>query len=196
MKLVGLTGGIGAGKSTVAALLDARGAVVIDADAVVRELQAPGTPVFAAIVDRFGPGVVTPEGDLDRSALAGIVFADPGARADLEAIVHPAVRAELLARVRGWEESDRVVVLEVPLLVESEGSYPVQAVVVVDAPEEVAVARLVARGLSSSDARARVDAQIDRATRLAAADRVIDNAGDPAALDAQVEALWHWIGRL
>ena len=196
MKVVGLTGGIGAGKSTVSARLAARGAVVVDADAVVKELQAAGTPVFEAIVERFGPGVVGPDGELDRPALAALVFGDPEALADLNGLVHPAVGAEILGRVAAHEGTDRVVVLDVPLLVES-GRYRAAGVIVVDVPPEVAVARLVRdRGMTEDEARARMARQATREERLARADLVIDNSGPPEALDEAVDRAWAWIGSL
>jgi dephospho-CoA kinase len=196
VKVVGLTGGIGAGKSTVSARLAARGAVVVDADAVVKELQAAGTPVFEAIVERFGPGVVGSDGELDRPALAGLVFGDPEALADLNGLVHPAVGAEILGRVAAHEGTDRVVVLDVPLLVES-GRYRAAGVIVVDVPPEVAVARLVRdRGMTEDEARARMARQATREERLARADLVIDNSGPPEALDEAVDRAWAWIATL
>src|SRR5215216_1012378 len=183
MKLVGLTGGIGAGKSSVSARLAARGAVIVDADAIVREVQAKGTPVFEAIVERFGPGVVGPDGELDRPALASIVFGDPEALKELNGLVHPAVGAEVLRRVDEQRGRDRVVVLDVPLLVES-GRYQASGVIVVDAPPDVAVERLARdRGMTEEDARARMARQVSREERLAEADFVIDNSGTPEALD-------------
>jgi dephospho-CoA kinase len=193
MLVVGLTGGIGSGKSTVAELLRARGATVIDADLLAREVVAPGTPGFRAVVARFGPGVVDPDGGLDRRALAGIVFADPGALADLNAIVHPAVRARIDDRLRELRTTAEagVVVLEIPLLVESGRSYGAAAVIVVDCPEDVALRRLVVeRGMDEGDARRRMAAQLSRADRLAAADIVIDNSGSPAELSAEVDRMW------
>jgi dephospho-CoA kinase len=193
MLVVGLTGGIGSGKSTVAELLRARGATVIDADLLAREVVAPGTPGFRAVVARFGPGVVDPDGGLDRRALAGIVFADPGALADLNAIVHPAVRARIDDRLRELRTTAEagVVVLEIPLLVESGRSYGAAAVIVVDCPEDVALRRLVVeRGMDEGDARRRMAAQLSRADRLAAADIVIDNSGSPAELAAEVDRMW------
>jgi dephospho-CoA kinase len=196
VKVVGLTGGIGAGKSTVSARLAAKGAVVVDADAVVKELQARGTPVFDAIVERFGPEVVGPDGELDRPALAAVVFGDPEALADLNALVHPAVGAEILRRVAEHQGSDRVVVLDVPLLVES-GRYQAAGVIVVDAPVEVAIERLVRdRGMTEEEARARMARQVSREDRLAKADFVIDNAGPPEALDEAVDRAWAWISTL
>lgn len=194
MLVIGLTGGIGSGKSTVSALLAERGAVVVDADAIVHELQAPGTPVFAAMVERFGPDVVAADGTLDRAAVADVAFADPQALADLNAIVHPAVGAEIAERMARLAETDEVVVLDVPLLVESRGAYPVAGLLVVDVDPEVAVERLVAhRGMREEDVRARMARQASRADRLARADRVIDNSGTPDDLRDQVAGAWRWI---
>lgn len=195
MVVVGLTGGIGSGKSTVAALLAQRGAVVVDTDVVARAaLEADGA-AYGAVVARFGPAVVTAGGAVDRSRLAAVVFADPAARADLEAIVHPVVRAGVAERVAAEAGTGRVVVVEIPLLAESPASrVGLDAVVVVDCPEEVAVARLVAhRGMTEADARARVAAQASRAERRTIADYVVHNAGDRAALAAEVDRCWAWI---
>lgn len=190
MLLIGLTGGIGSGKSTVSAMLAARGAVVIDADAITRELQQPGTPVFQAMVDRFGPGIVAHDGTLDRQAVADLVFHDAEALADLNAIVHPAVGAEIARRMEAAAGTDRIVVLDVPLLVES-GRDDLAAVVVVDVDPEVALARLVEqRGMRPDDARARMARQASREERLARADEVLDNSGSLDDLRAQVDALW------
>jgi dephospho-CoA kinase len=196
MKLVGLTGGIGAGKSSVSARLAARGAVIVDADAIVREVQAAGTPVFEAIVERFGPGVVGPDGELDRPALAAIVFGDPEALQELNGLVHPAVGVEVLRRVDEQRGTDRVVVLDVPLLVES-GRYQAAGVIVVDLDHDLAVERLVRdRGMTEDEARARMARQVSREERLAKADFVIDNAGTPEALDEAVDRAWAWISTL
>ncbi len=191
--LVGLTGGIGAGKSTVSAALAERGAVVVDADLITRELQEPGTPVFEAMVERFGPTVVAPDGRLDRQAVADIVFHDADALADLNALVHPAVGAEIARRLGDEGATDHVVVLDVPLLVES-GRDDLAALVVVDADPEVAVERLVAqRGFPEADARARIARQASRQDRLARADFVIHNDGSRQDLDPQIERCWAWI---
>jgi dephospho-CoA kinase len=189
--VVGLTGGIGSGKSTVAAMLAERGAVIVDADALAREAVAPGTPGLSEVVARFGRDMVADHGSLDRAALARVVFADPAALADLNAIVHPAVRAAIAERLAALDGFDGVVVLEIPLLVESGRSYGQSAVIVVDCPEEVAVARLVdGRGMDEGDARRRMAAQVSRADRLAAADLVVDNGGSRADLEAEVDRVW------
>ncbi|HEX2048397.1 MAG TPA: dephospho-CoA kinase [Acidimicrobiales bacterium] len=175
----------------MAALLAERGAVVVDADRLARDAVAAGTPGHRAVVDRFGPGVVAGDGSLDRKALAGLVFDDPGALADLNAIVHPAVRAAIADRLAELAPTDAIVVLEIPLLVESGRSYGASTVIVVDCPEEVALRRLVeGRGMDPDDARRRMAAQASRARRLAAADIVVDNAGSTADLERQVDQLW------
>jgi dephospho-CoA kinase len=172
-------------------MLAERGAVVVDADRLAREAVAVGTDGYRAVVDRFGRGVVAGAGGLDRKALAGVVFEDPEALADLNAIVHPPVRAAIAERVAGLAGTDAVVVLEIPLLVESGRSYGASRVFVVDCPEEVAVRRLVeGRGMDEADARRRIAAQVSRADRLAAADVVIDNSGSVADLRRQVDAAW------
>jgi dephospho-CoA kinase len=191
---IAVTGGIGSGKSAVAARLAAHGAVVVDADQIAREVVEPGTEALAAVVAEFGPGVLTPEGALDRPAMAAIVFADPDRRAALEAIVHPLVgrrSAQLLADA----PPGSVVVYDVPLLAESAGgalgrTSEFDAVVVVEAPLETRVTRLVARGLTEADARARIAAQATDEQRLAIADQVVLNDGGLAALDDAVDRLW------
>jgi dephospho-CoA kinase len=196
MVLVGLTGGIGSGKSTVSARLAAHGAVVVDADAIVREVQAPGTPVLAAIVERFGPGVLDPDGALDRQALADLVFTDGDALADLNALVHPAVGAEIARRLEAAAGTDAVVILDVPLLVES-GRDDMGALLVVDVDPEVAVARVVAqRGMREDDVRARMARQASRADRLARATHVIDNSGTREDLEARVDEVWQQLSAL
>jgi dephospho-CoA kinase len=191
---IGLTGGIGSGKSTVSALLAERGAVVVDADAIVREVQAPGTPVFAAMVDRFGPDIVAADGSLDRAAVADQVFGDPDALADLNAIVHPAVGKEIADRMAVLADTDEVVVLDVPLLVESEHPYPMAGLLVVDVDPDIAVRRLVeGRSMREGDVRARMARQASRSERVARADRVIDNSGTPDDLAEQVAGAWRWI---
>lgn len=196
MILVGLTGGIGSGKSTVSALLAERGAVIVDADAIAREVQAPGTPVLAKIAERFGTGVISADGSLDRPALASIVFGDADALRDLNGIVHPAVGAETNRRVREAIPTDRIVVLDIPLLTENPRDG-LQGIVVVDVPVDVQVERLVRfRGFAEDDARARIARQATREQRLATADFVIDNSGSLEALAPQIEALWQWLTSL
>ena len=196
MRLIGLTGGIGSGKSSVSAALARRGARIIDADAIVRELQSPGTVVFAEMVDRFGPGIVAEDGSLDRQAVADIVFSDEQALADLGLIVHPRVHEEIERRVADAEGTDDVVVLDIPLLDRS-GWPGLLGTVVVDLDPEVAIARLVEhRGFTEADARARVAAQIERSDRLELADFVVDNGGTMADLEVQVDRLWAWIAGL
>ena len=193
MLVIGLTGGIGSGKSTVSAALAERGAVVVDADAITRELQGPGQPVLAAMVERFGPQILRPDGTLDRQAVADVVFVDAEALADLNAIVHPAVGAEIAGRLAVLAETDDVVILDVPLLVES-GRDDMAGTIVVDTDPEVAVERLVAhRGFAEADARARIARQASREDRLAKADFVIDNGGDLDALTPQIDRCWAWI---
>jgi dephospho-CoA kinase len=191
--LIGLTGGIGSGKSTVSARLASHGAVVIDADAIVHELQRPGEPVLAAMAERFGPAILDEHGALRRQAVADIVFNDADALRDLGKIVHPAVHAEIERRLAAEVAGDRVVILDVPLLVES-GRDDMAGLIVVDVDPEIAIARLVEhRGFSEADARARVARQASRAERVAKADLVIDNAGSIADLERQADEAWSWI---
>ena len=193
MILIGLTGGIGSGKSTVSARLAELGARVIDADAITRAVQAPGTEVFRAIVEHFGEGVVAQDGTLDRAALAAVVFNDPDELKALTGVVHPAVGVGIAEAIATAAETDDVVVLDVPLLVES-GRDDMAAMVVVDLDPDVAVARLVEhRGFTEEDARARISRQVSREDRLAKADRVLDNSGTVEDLLAQVDALWPWL---
>lgn len=194
--LVGLTGGIGSGKSTVSSMLAARGAVIVDADAITRELQQPGSSVFDSMVERFGSEIVAEDGTLDRAAVAEIVFSDDAARRDLEAIVHPAVAAEMASRVSTLGETDRIVVYDVPLLVEAKRTG-FAAVIVLDVHPEIALRRLVSqRGMSEADARARIANQASREQRRAVADRVIDNSGTIEDLVAQVDQVWAWLESL
>ncbi len=186
---IGLTGGIGSGKSTVSALLARHGAVVIDADRIAREVVEPGTPGLAAVVEAFGERVLTADGALDRPALAAIVFADPEARTTLDGIVHPLVRA----RGRELETAappGSVVVHDVPLLVETGRASSYDLVLVVRADPQTRVARLVQRGLTAEDARARIAAQATDEQRRAVADVVLDNSGTPEQLAAQVDQFW------
>jgi dephospho-CoA kinase len=189
--LVGLTGGIGSGKSTVARMLERHGAVVFDADVLAREAVEPGTPGHDAVVERFGPNVLLPGGALDREALGSIVFADPAARRDLEAIVHPEVRrlfAEGCERYRG---TDAVVVFGAPLLVETGMHTAFDVLIVVAAPVEQQVERLLRdRAMPEGAIRARIDAQLPLADKIEVADVVVDNDGSIDDLQAQVDAVW------
>jgi dephospho-CoA kinase len=189
--LVGLTGGIGAGKSTVAELLAARGAVVIDADQVARAVVEPGQPALKKLVERFGEGILDSDGRLERGGLAKLVFGDDEARRDLEAITHPAINDEFSRRVVD-APTDAIVVLDVPLLAESEQARkrPYKTVIVVEAPREARLARLEARGVDRADAEARMAAQADDDERRKLATYVVDNAGDRAALERQIDEIW------
>jgi dephospho-CoA kinase len=186
---IGLTGGIGSGKSTVSALLAERGAVVIDADRIAREVVEPGTPGLAAVVEAFGEQALRDDGSLNRPALAAIVFADPEARKTLDGIVHPLVRARA-AELAATAPEDAVVVHDVPLLVETGQAASYDVVLVVQTDPEVRVARLVQRGLTAEDARARIAAQATDDQRRAVADVVLDNGGSEAELAAQVDRFW------
>ena len=191
MLLVGLTGGIGAGKSTVAELLAARGAVIIDADQVARAVVEPGQPALKKLVERFGEGILDPDGRLVRGALAKIVFGDDEARRDLEAITHPAINDEFSRRVVE-APSDAIVVLDVPLLAESEQARkrPYQTVIVVEAPRDVRLERLEARGVDRADAESRMAAQAGDEERRRIATHVVDNARDRADLERQIDEVW------
>jgi dephospho-CoA kinase len=191
MLLVGLTGGIGSGKSTVARLLERRGAVVFDADALAREAVEPGTPGHDAVVERFGANVLAPGGELDREALASIVFADPAARRDLEAIVHPEVRRLFAEGCDAYRDTDRVVVFSAPLLVETGMHTAFEVLVLVSAPVEAQIERLLLdRAMSEEQVRARIDAQAPLTEKAAVADVIVDNAGNLEDLEAQVDRLW------
>jgi len=190
MILVGLTGGIGSGKSTVSSVLAGLGAVIVDADAITREVQAPGSPLLEKLADRFGGGVVTADGALDRAALAALAFADAESVKDLNDIVHPVVGTEMNKRINAERHTSNVVVMDVPLLTENprEG---LQATIVVDLAEELQVQRLVElRGFDEADVRARIARQATREQRLERATHVIDNSGSVAALNAQVHRIW------
>ena len=196
MILVGLTGGIGSGKSTISSLLEGKGAIIIDADAIVREVQLPGSAVLTELVAKFGAGVLAADGSLDRQAVANIVFTDPEALKALNAIVHPAVGKEMNRRMIEQRTTDHVVILDIPLLTENprEG---LQGKIVVDVPVEVQVVRLVQyRGFDEADARARISRQATREQRLATADFVVDNSGDLADLQPQIDKLWLWLNSL
>jgi len=193
MILVGLTGGIGSGKSTVSEMLAARGAEIVDADVITREVQRPGSPVIDKIVERFGDSVVDSHGALIRPALAEIVFSDADALRDLNGIVHPAVAKEMNRRVEDARTTGTILVLDIPLLTENPRKG-LQGKIVVDVPPDVQVERLVRyRGFSEDDARARISKQASCEERLKDADFVVDNSGDVEDLDPQIERLWTWL---
>lgn len=190
-RLVGLTGGIGAGKSTVADLLRAKGATVVDADAVARSVVEPGRPALTALVERFGTGILDADGRLDRAKLAAIAFADEDGRKALGEITWPAIGEEFERQVREAPEG-AVVICDVPLLVESKAAAarPYVAVVVVEAPLELRLERLELRGVPRDDARRRIAAQASDEERRAVATHLIDNAGGHESLSRQVDELW------
>ncbi len=188
--VVGLTGGIASGKSSVATLLAAHGAVIIDADVLARDVVATGAPLLDQVAERFGPGILTDDGSLDRAALGRVVFADPDARRDLEALIHPAVRRRA-AELESASPSGAVVVHVIPLLVETAQTDRFDLVVVVDVDESTQLSRILTRdSLDDAAARARIAAQATREARSAAADVVIDNSGTPGDLERQVDLLW------
>jgi dephospho-CoA kinase len=188
--MVGLTGGIGSGKSTVAHLLAERGAVVVDADAIARLVVEPGRPALAELAEAFGPEILHPDGSLDRAALAERAFVSDETRKQLEAITHPAIAKEFLAQIAAASSPDRIVVHDVPLLVESTRGYDYGAVVVVEAPTAVRLGRLEERGVSRADAERRMAMQASDEDRRAVATWVIDNSGDLEDLERQVDAIW------
>jgi len=191
MLLVGLTGGIGSGKSTVARLLEDRGAVVFDADLLAREAVAPGTPGHDAVAERFGANVLAPGGELDREALAAIVFADPAARRDLEAIVHPEVRRLFAEGCERHRDTDAVVVFGAPLLVETGMHSAFDVLIVVATPVHTQIERLLHdRGMAEEQVRARIDAQAPLAEKIAVADVVIENDGTLEELERRVDEVW------
>ena len=193
MLRVGLTGGIGSGKSEVARRLAEHGAVLIDADVAAREVVMPGSPGLAQVAATFGDEVLRPDGSLNRERLGEIVFADPGLRAKLNAIVHPLVRdwMQKAERAAVQADGDAIVVHDVPLLAESRGTTGFDAVIVVDVPPDLQLDRLVSlRGMAADQARARMAAQASRVQRLAVADIVIDNSGSLDDLDRRVAEVW------
>ncbi len=193
MLLLGLTGGIGSGKSTVSAELARRGAIVIDADLVVRELQSPGGAVLAAMVEHFGDGILADDGTLNRQAVADIVFNDPEQLKALNAIVHPKVGEEIDGRIEAQRDTDNVVILDVPLLVESK-AYETEGIIVVDTDPEIAVQRLVEfRGFNADDARARMKLQATREERRAVAAFIVPNDGTQEELMVHIDECWDWI---
>ena len=192
MILVGLTGGIGSGKSTVSSFLAEAGAVIIDGDAITRELQQPGQSLLKVIADRFGTDVLNAEGALVRQRLADIVFNDADALKDLNKIVHPAVGREFERRLEEQRHTDNVVILDIPLLAENPRKG-LCGTIVVDVPEVIAIDRLVEqRGMREDDARARMANQASREKRLAIADQVIDNSGSLEQLRTRVDEVWNW----
>lgn len=190
MLTVGLTGGIGSGKSTVSALLASHGAVIIDYDLLARDVVEPGTPALQAISERFGSGVIAPDGTLDRPALGALVFADADARKDLEGITHPAIR-DLAVQRQTAAGPEAIVIHDNPLLVEMGAAAYCDVVVVIDVPVEVQVDRLIStRGMTADEAHARINTQASREVRTGAADLVIDNTGPLDELAANVGGIW------
>jgi dephospho-CoA kinase len=189
--VVGLTGGIGSGKSTVAAILAELGGHVIDADKIGHEVYRPGTEGFRAVVDAFGAGVVGADGTIDRRVLGGIVFADEAARMRLNALVHPLIGREIARRIEAARGEERPIVVEAALLLEAGWRPLIDQVWLVSVPRETAIARLIAsRGLTRVEVERRLDAQVTDAARRPLADVVIDNDGSPEALRTQVESAW------
>lgn len=195
MKLFALTGGIGSGKSSVASRLTALGAVIVDSDLIVRDLQRAGSPVLASMVERFGPSIIDEQGELIRPAVASIVFNDKEALADLGRIMKRPIRDETDRQTLEAANAGKPVVQDIPLLVETlEGRPPYSGIIVVDVDPEVAVSRLVAfRNFTEADARARIAKQSTREERLAIAGFVIDNGGTEADLDLAVQRCWEWM---
>ena len=195
MKLIGLTGAIGSGKSSVSALFARKGAIIIDGDGIAKQLQQKGSATLQKMVDEFGD-ILLETGELDRAKVAQWVFGDADLLKRLNAIMHPAISAEILRQIEANTATDNVVVLDMPLLVENprEG---MSGLVVVDVDPEVAISRLVQfRNMNEDDARRRMASQASREDRLKVADRVIDNSGSPDALDAQVDEVWDWFATL
>ncbi len=195
MLAVGLTGGIGSGKSAVAELLVERGAVLIDADQVARDVVVPGGPAYQPLIDRFGPGIVAPDGTIDRQALAAVAFVDDESRLALNAITHPAIGIAMIEARDALADTDDIVILAIPLLTAAHrDTVRLHKVVVVDCPTDIALERLMSqRGFDRADAEARIRAQISREERAREADYVLDNSGDWAALEAEVGQLWAWL---
>jgi dephospho-CoA kinase len=195
MKLIGLTGAIGSGKSSVSALFARKGAIIIDGDGIAKQLQQKGSATLQKMVDEFGD-ILLDTGELDRAKVAQLVFGDADLLKRLNAIMHPAISAEILRQIEMNMATDNVVVLDMPLLVENprEG---MSGLVVVDVDPEVAISRLVQfRHMNEVDARRRMASQASREDRLKVADRVIDNSGSPDELDAQVDEVWDWFATL
>jgi dephospho-CoA kinase len=195
MLAVGLTGGIGSGKSAVADLLVERGAVLIDADQVARDVVAPGGPAYQPLIDRFGAEILEGDGTIDRKALAAIAFANEENRLALNAITHPAIGIAMIQARDALADTDHIVVLAIPLLTAlHRETVKLHKVVVVDCPTDVALERLLSqRGFDRADAEARIKAQISREERCQEADYVLDNSGDREALSNEVASLWDWL---
>ena len=195
MFLVGLTGGIGSGKSTVATGLSERGAGVVDADGISREIMEPGGAAYGPVVERFGSSVVGADGRIDRPAVAALVFSDPDALKDLNGITHPIIGQVMAERMAAAAAISQIVVLDIPLLtIATKDRFTFGAVVVVDTPEDIAVERLVTqRGFTEEDARARIAAQISREERRALADVVLDNSGTRENLETEIDRAWAWL---
>jgi dephospho-CoA kinase len=196
MLLVGLTGGIASGKSTVSAMLAERGAEVIDADHIARQVVMPGTPAWCKIREHFGPGVLHPDGQIDRQALADIVFADKTRLALLNEITHPAIFARIADRLEGLHDQDVVVVLDAALLIEAGLAEGVDVVIVTHSPQEIQLERLAAKGMGTQAASDRIAAQLAPEKRLARADIVIDNSGSLEKLGRRVDEVWQELQRL
>ncbi len=195
MKLIGLTGAIGSGKSSVSALLAKRGAIVIDGDAIAKQLQQKGSPTLAKLVEAFGD-ILLSSGDLDRQKVASIVFNDPEMLKKLNAIMHPAIGDEIMRRINDHMSSQNIVVLDMPLLVENPRDG-MSALVIVDVDPELAISRLVQyRGMDEADARRRMANQASRDDRLRVADRIVDNNNGIEQLEAQIDDLWDWFATL
>ncbi|MNM00192.1 Dephospho-CoA kinase [compost metagenome] len=195
--IMGLTGGIASGKSTVSALLVSKGARLVDADAIAREIMLPGHEVLASVAEFFGAEVLQPDGTLNRSKLGDIVFRDPEARKTLNGLTHPVIRRITRERMEAFEREDasRLTVVDIPLLYETEQEDLFEKILVVYVPREVQIQRLIARnGLTEEQARARLDSQMDIEVKRAKADYVIDNSGDPAETEKQIEQLMDRLG--
>jgi dephospho-CoA kinase len=190
MLLVGLTGGIASGKSTVSAMLAERGAEVIDADHIARQVVLPGTRAWCRIRDHFGPGVLHPDGQIDRQALADIVFADQAKLTVLNEITHPEIFARIADRLEAHHDQDVVVILDAALLIEAGLAEGVDVVIVTHSPREIQVERLAAKGVGERDASSRIAAQLAPEQRLARADIVIDNTGSLEELGRRVDEVW------
>jgi dephospho-CoA kinase len=195
MLLVGLTGGIASGKSTVSAMLAERGAEIIDADHIARQVVMPGTPAWCKIRDHFGPGVLYPDGSLDRQALADLVFGDQAKLTVLNEITHPAIFARIADRLEDHHDQDVVVVLDAALLIEAGLADGVDVVIVTHSPREIQVERLAAKGVGARDASSRIAAQLEPEKRLARADIRIDNTGSLEALGRRVDEVWEDLQR-